>query len=529
VFAQKMVGDGISIDPSDSLLLAGCHGEIVSVHAAGHALTLRTPEGLEVLMHVGIDTVALKGEGFRPRVKPGDKVGPGAPLMEFDLDFLATHAKSLLTQIVIPESERVTSWERSSGYVSAGRDVLLTVTFAPEYVVGFSATAATIVSEAIVVRNAAGLHARPAAVLANLAKTFQSTIKLQFGDRQANARSVTAIMALEVVYGSKLQVVASGSDAKAAVEKLAKVLREGCGDEGCTPAPAPATTTISPSAAPPPRRKSADPNLLIGAPASQGLAVGEVFQVRRAEIAVTETGSGVDDEPRRLASAINTAQAQLSALRARLHSKGDPAKAAIFAAHEELISEPDLLDIAESAIVKGKSTAFAWKKTFTTHADRLAALRNQLLAQRANDLRDVGLRVLSLITGVEIAQSDYPLNSILIAEDLTPSETAVLDRSRVAGFCTTRGGATSHVAILARSVGIPALAGIEPAALELENGTRVILDGAKGTLRLHASEKEVDRVRRQQERSELRARRTSHTRWNPRFLSMASASRYSAT
>src|SRR5438067_2015184 len=85
VFAQKMVGDGISIDPTDALLLAGCEGEIVSVHAAGHALTLRTPEGLEILMHVGIDTVALKGEGFRPRVKPGDRVETGAPLIEFDL------------------------------------------------------------------------------------------------------------------------------------------------------------------------------------------------------------------------------------------------------------------------------------------------------------------------------------------------------------------------------------------------------------------------------------------------------------
>jgi phosphocarrier protein FPr len=72
------------------------------------------------------------------------------------------------------------------------------------------------------------------------------------------------------------------------------------------------------------------------------------------------------------------------------------------------------------------------------------------------------------------------------------------------GFCTTRGGATSHVAILARSVGIPALAGIEPAALELANGTSVILDGNKGTLRLHASPEEVARIRKAQERAEQR-------------------------
>src|SRR6187549_673326 len=101
VFAQKMVGDGLSVDPTDALLVAGCDGEVIALHAAGHAVTLRTSEGLEVLMHSGSDTVTLKGEGFQPRVKVGDRVRAGDPLIAFDLDFLATHARSLLTQVVI--------------------------------------------------------------------------------------------------------------------------------------------------------------------------------------------------------------------------------------------------------------------------------------------------------------------------------------------------------------------------------------------------------------------------------------------
>jgi multiphosphoryl transfer protein len=504
VFAQKMVGDGLSIDPVDATLLAACDGEIVSIHPAGHAVTLRTPEGLELIMHVGIDTVKLKGEGFTPRVKPGDKVKTGVPLIQFDLDFLATHAKSLLTQIVVANSDRVTAWQRASGFVTAGQDTLFTVTFAEESAAASTVGAKTVTSEAIVIPNRTGLHARPAAVLANLARSFQSATKLQLGERQANARSVTAIMALEVTYGAKVQVVATGPDASAAVEKLSSILAQGCGDEGCEPAPAPATTTIAPSAAPPPRRKSADPDLLMGVAASPGLAVGEVFQVRRMEIEVVEAGAGLDAERQRLTAALAAAQGQLAALRARLHAKADPAKAAIFAAHEELLSDPDILEIAESAIAKGKSAAFGWKKAFTTHADRLAALRNELLAQRANDLRDVGLRVLSLLAGKEAHQPQYPPNCVLIAEDLTPSDTATLDRARVTGFCTTRGGATSHVAILARSMGLPALAGIEPAALEVPNGTVVILDGGKGTLRLHASPEQIKRVSTAQQLSEER-------------------------
>jgi phosphocarrier protein FPr len=311
-------------------------------------------------------------------------------------------------------------------------------------------------------------------------------------------------MSLDVRQGAKVQIVACGADAAAAVEKLSKVLAEGCGDEGCTPAPAPATITMSPAAAPPPRRESTDPNLLLGVAASAGLAVGEVFQVRRTDIPVTEVGVGIDKERQHLAAAIAAAQGQLAALRGKLHAKREPAKAAIFAAHEELLSDPDLMEIAESGIAKGKSAAFAWKKAITTHADRLASMRNQLLAQRANDLRDVGLRVLSILTGTEMTQPEYPSNAILIAEDLTPSDTAALDRSRVLGFCTTRGGATSHVAILARSIGIPALAGIEPVALEIANGTSVILDGNKGTLRLHATPDEVTRIRKAQERAEQR-------------------------
>jgi len=143
-------------------------------------------------------------------------------------------------------------------------------------------------------------------------------------------------------------------------------------------------------------------------------------------------------------------------LRAQLHSKADPAKAEIFAAHAELLDDPDFLDIASSAIAKGKSAAFAWKSAAQIHAERLASLRNELLAQRANDVRDVGGRVLELLTGVTHKPPTYPEGSILIAEDLTPSDTATMDREHVVGFATVRGGSTSHVAILARSLAIPA-------------------------------------------------------------------------
>ena len=121
VFAQKLVGDGISIDPTDTILRAPCAGEIVQLHAAGHAVTLKAAGGVEVLMHVGIDTVTLKGEGFTPRVKVGDKVEAGAPLIEFDLDYVATNAKSLLTEVIISNGERVSGTVYGTGTATVGK------------------------------------------------------------------------------------------------------------------------------------------------------------------------------------------------------------------------------------------------------------------------------------------------------------------------------------------------------------------------------------------------------------------------
>jgi multiphosphoryl transfer protein len=502
VFSQKLAGDGISIDPTDGILRAPCPGEIVQRHAAGHAVTLKAAGDVEVLMHVGIDTVTLKGKGFTPKVKVGDKVETGAPLIEFDLDYVATNAKSLLTEVIISNGERVSETVYGSGTATVGKTPVLTLTLNGAAVAGKEEAGPTVTSEAIILPNPNGLHARPAAVLSSVAKTFQSDIRLQLGDRSANARSVTSLMALETARGDKVLLVAKGPDAHEAVNRLTPMIAEGLGDEGCVPVSAPATMTEGPLSAPAPRPKDVDPNLITGAAASSGLAVGEVFQVRRVEIEVKEEGRNPEHERRLLEDAIDKAAGQLEALRAQLHGHKEQAKAAIFAAHSELLEDPDLIDIATSAIAKGKSAAFAWKNAVKTHAERLASLRNQLLAQRANDLLDVGERVLEFLTGMKREAPSYPANAVLIAEDLTPSDTAAMERGKVMGFATVRGGATSHVAILARSLGIPALAGVEARAMDLANGTPVILDGSKGTIRLNPSPEEITKLREAQVRHE---------------------------
>ncbi|HIK16858.1 MAG TPA: phosphoenolpyruvate--protein phosphotransferase [Leptolyngbyaceae cyanobacterium M33_DOE_097] len=500
VFAQKMVGDGISIDPTSQTLVSPCDGEVIQLHPSQHAVTIKTAEGLEVLMHLGLDTVTLRGEGFTPRVKEGDRVRSGDPLIDFDADFVGTHARSLLTQIVITNGDLVASLTPNTGFVSSGQDAILELTLASESVETTVTGGELITSEAIVVPNPTGLHARPAAVLASLAKKYQAKIRLKYGDQTANVRSVTGLMGLQVGNGATVYLQAEGPDAATAIAHLSEELRAGLGEEGAKPVAAPASISQSEGAKPAPRPRSEDPNIVLGVAASPGVAVGTISRVRQFEIQVEETGGTANDEKRKLDQAIAQAKLEVEALRAKVHGQGDPKKAAIFAAHQELLEDPELVDTSYRAIDKGKSAAFAWKQTYSAQAEVLAKLTNALLAERANDLRDVGGRVLRILTGVTTEVATYPANTILIAEDLTPSDMATLDRTQVIGFCTVAGGATSHVSILARSMDLPAIAGTEPRVLELTDGTAAILDGTKGKLRLNPSVEAMEQTRQRQAR-----------------------------
>ena len=525
VFAQKMVGDGVSLDPTSSTLLAPCDGRVVQLHSAGHAVTLLADHGVEILMHIGLDTVQLKGQGFTARAAVGDEVRAGDALIDFDVEYLAAHAKSLLTPILITSLDRVRSMMRAQGTVTAGVDSLLELTLLAAPGGTGPATGDLVSSGPLVISNAVGLHARPAAVLASRAKQFNADVKLRRRGDEVNARSVVGIMGLEIGHGDSIEIVATGPEAGEAVAALAQLVREGLGEtatETPTRRPAPPATPVAA-----PRDK--DPNVLTGVAASPGIVVGNTFLVRHQELRVIEDANDPRVERQALDAALDRGKAELDALQARLEGEGAGAKAAIFAAHRELLDDPDLLTIAARAIDQGKSAAFGWQAAFVQHANRLAALKNELLAARANDLRDVGRRVLEKLTGVETARLEYPADTILIAEELTPSDTATLNRAKVLGLCTTTGGASSHVAILARSLDIPLVSGIDPAALDLPNGTPVIVDGTKGTLRLNPSTAEIARIHQVQQ-DQAHQRRAEQTRAHEAATtSTAIASRSSPT
>lgn len=125
-FSQKFLGDGVAIEPSDGILVAPIEGTIVQVFHTKHAIGIQS-KGLELLIHIGMDTVELKGEGFTLFVKEGDKVNIGDKLVEFDIDFIKEKGYKTDTAIVVTNSDNFSTFEKHDGNVVRGEDEIFSV------------------------------------------------------------------------------------------------------------------------------------------------------------------------------------------------------------------------------------------------------------------------------------------------------------------------------------------------------------------------------------------------------------------
>jgi phosphocarrier protein FPr/phosphocarrier protein len=313
-----MVGDGVSMDPTSAEVLAPLSGVVTQLHESHHALTI-TGDGVDVLIHVGIDTVLLRGAGFTPRVAKGDTVLVGQPVLSFDADLVAGKAKSLLTQIVVANMEGVLGLVPASGLVRAGQDVVLTIELAPQAVQAEVskanaplAQAEGVLSEPVAIPNPVGMHARPAAILAAQAKTYNADIRLIRGTDEANAKSIVAILGLSLRKDEAVRIRATGPDAARAMDALSQLLADGCGEKA-EDAPAQAAPPAPKAAAP--RPASLAEGEFAGVSASPGLAVGRVLQYRQGDIEVLEQGEGLVKELDRLEQALRAARLQVDDLR----------------------------------------------------------------------------------------------------------------------------------------------------------------------------------------------------------------------
>lgn len=322
----------------------------------------------------------------------------------------------------------------------------------------------------LTVRNPHGLHARPAARFVNTAARFQAQITLSNATQNTgpvSAKSINQVATLGIRQGHEIVVMAEGPDAVEALVALEALVNSNFGEAG----PPPAVTVATPAT-----------KELAGIPASPGIAIGPVAQYHPAPIAVPE--HSIEDpqaESRRLQAAIQAARQEIETLHRQAVTQVGPQEAAIFEAHLLFLQDPALVEAAHRRIFDQSINAeAAWHGVVNDMASTYRALDDPYLQARATDVSDVGQRVLKLMVGVKPAHFELSEPAILVAADLTPSDTAQLDAGRVLGICTQLGSAASHSAILARALGIPAVVGLGPSISRLTNGTLLAFNGKTG-------------------------------------------------
>ena len=465
VFADRMLGDGVAIDPVGDTLHAPCDATLLSIHAAHHALTLRAANGAELLIHLGIDTVALGGAGITPLVRPGIAVRRGDPLLSFDLDALVRGARAVVTPVILTDLDRFAVVPLAAEGIVAVGDPLFRVvprTIGAPTIDRSGETVRRTVTVALV----HGIHARPAAALSASVRDLAADVTLVHGDRRASTKSVVALLGLGVAHGAVVGIEAQGAAAMAAVEAIARLLLDD------TPAPATPPRVAVAAVAP-----ALDPSALRGVAAAPGLAIGPATWLRAPEIAVPENGAGVEAETHALDVA-------LAFVRVDLAIGGSAAGTAgtVIAAHAALLDDPDLLDTVRAHILAGRSAAAAYRDALRAQAAALVATGDPRIAERADDLRDLEGRVLRAILKLPDDPMTIAPGGILLARELLPSQVIALDPAIVAGIALVDGGPTSHVAILAAGMGLPMAVAFGAALCDVAEGALLVLDADTGLL-----------------------------------------------
>jgi phosphoenolpyruvate-protein phosphotransferase/dihydroxyacetone kinase phosphotransfer subunit len=349
----------------------------------------------------------------------------------------------------------------------------------------------------LTLQNQHGLHARPAARFVQLAALFDADIQVRNeskGKGPVSAKSLNALATLGAAQGSEILISATGSQAREALKALEELIKANFGEKQ-----APQTETTPQRVEPPP----AEEGDLQAVPVSEGIAIGPLYLYHPPPPPIPDHKIK-DPEPtwKRLQSGIEATRASIQERRRRVAGELGEDQAAIFDAHLLILEDPELAERARQLIYNDKKNeAAAWNAAIQEIARSYQDLDDPYLQQRAADVLDVGSQVLYALAGKAATTSiELPEPVILFAPDLTPTQTAQLDMSKVLGLMTVAGGPTSHSAILARSMGIPAVAGADPSIETMPAGTPLGLDGFHGIISITPNRQKLGQLKNRRQK-----------------------------
>ena len=351
----------------------------------------------------------------------------------------------------------------------------------------------------VTLQNQHGLHARPAARFVQMAASFDAEIQVLNESKMkgpVTAKSLNALATLGAVQGTQILISATGMQAEEAVQALENLVQNNFGERLRTTSE---TLPATPKQKTPPRQEGGHKAV----PVSEGIAVGPLYLYHPPPPPIPEHQIQ-DPEPgwKRLQKAFDSTRSDIQERRRRVAGELGEEQAAIFDAHLLILDDPELIERARRFIFEDKvNEAAAWNQAIQEVASSYQSLEDDYLQQRAADVLDVGSQVLYALSGDSVATGiQLPHPVILFAPDLTPTQTAQLDMSKVLGLMTIGGGPTSHSAILARSMGIPAVAGVDPSIETLPFGTILGIDGFHGRITIDPSPEELSLLERDREK-----------------------------
>lgn len=350
------------------------------------------------------------------------------------------------------------------------------------------------------VENPHGLHARPAAELVKTASRFHCDVEianLSASRGPVSARSLTSISLLQVRKGDRIKVICRGPECRQAREAIMSLAAAGFADKLEPVARTPSSTSL----------QSEGPH---GFPGADGIAVGPLVSLQFAELPYEEPVADASIEIARLTTAISAVSDEIQS--AQRAGTAD----AILEAQALILSDPVILDKLPSALQSGKvSAARAWTDITQQLASEYEAMADEYLRERSVDIRDIAARVHRHLRGADAQSPISPATpSIVFTEELLPSQASLCDPSRVLGVISKKGSATSHSAILLRTLGIPMVVGAAGIS-DSDAGKIVALDGATGELWLDPDSDAVARLRHLQQVQTQRKRDAESVRADP--------------
>ncbi|MEN9391391.1 MAG: phosphoenolpyruvate--protein phosphotransferase [Pseudomonadota bacterium] len=482
VFANIMVGDGIAIDPLDNKIYAPFDGVIKNIPKSMHAITISHKLGFEVLIHIGIETVELDGVGFKILVKEGDNVEAGQIIGEFDLDYVSKAAKSLITPVIFPDlnAANFSIVKLPIKLATLSKPILqINVNEIQDSMTNNDSKHTQLKSEAVTIKNLHGIHARPAAKLANLAKTFSSDIWIEKNNKKVNMKSISSIMKLAIVCKDEVYITA---DSIEIINQVIELFNNFVDNQ----------TEAS-------EKLVKSDNLVsdskfYGVIASAGVITGKIMQRKEIKFDFVETCVNPAFEEESLFAAIKIVikdiQYNLDQIKDSDNEYRD-----ILNSHLFILNDPQIIDDTVNYIKNNYSAAYAFNQVILNNCNELINSNIPYLMERQNDLKDIRNRVLLELDGAKAQSLILNEPTILIADELTTSDLTKIDKN-IVGLVSITGGTTSHVAILAKVKGIPLLVNVNNNIMNVEPGVEAVLDCNNGYLDINPDPAMIIEIKR---------------------------------